>query len=244
MSIGPTAMVALLDSSLKGGAKDVAAVQAEGAFYAQHIETAGYQSAIRKRLPINEKTRELKVDTIAGPKVNEYIGEEGGAGHGTLAKALRLPLQNPPVVPWGDIHKDWVNVLKFADRKAGDDWRPAIQAAIDSGAKTVYFPPGRYEVFDSVHFRGKVDRLFGLDSRIVRGNGTPESTPAVIFDEPDAKRVVCIERLDIDGLRHKSPGTLVLKNSSPGRYENTAGCGKLFVDEQPYRSEETAAAGN
>jgi hypothetical protein len=246
MSMGPTSMLALLDSVLKGGGKDVAAVQAEGALYVQHLETAGYQFAIRKRLPMDEKTRVWKTDTIPGPKVNEYTGEEANAGHGpTLAKALKLPAQNAPDVAWGDIHKDWVNVEKFADRKAGDDWRPAIQAAIDSGARTVYFPPGRYEVADSVHLHGKVDRLFGLNSRIVRGDDLQTGTPTVIFDDPDAKRVVCIERLEIESLRHKSPGTLVLKNASLGHYENVAGCGKLFVDEQLYTSEVTAAsAGN
>jgi len=242
VSVGATSMVALLDSVLKGGGKDVPAIQAEGALYAQHVETAGYQSAIRRRLPLDAKTRQWTVDTIAGPKVDEYIGEETTTGHGTLAKALKLPVQNPPDVPWGDIHKDWVNIEKFADRKAGDDWRPAIQAAIDSGARTVYFPPGRYDVLDSVHVRGKLDRLFGLNSRIACGDGVGQDTPALIYDEPDAKHVVCIERLEIDGLRHKSPGTLVLKSTSPGRYENAAGCGKLFLDEQLYTSGVTAAS--
>jgi hypothetical protein len=243
MSVGATSMVALLDSVLKGGTKDVAAVQAEGALYVQHLETAGYQFAIRKRLPMDEKTRVWRTDTIPGPKVNEYTGEEAGSGHGTtLAKALKLPAQNAPDVAWGDIHKDWVSVEKYADRKAGDDWRPAIQAAIDSGARTVYFPPGRYEVADAVHLHGKVDRLFGLNSRIVGGSDLQTGTPTVIFDEPDAKRAVCIDRLEIESLRHKSPATLVLKNASPGHYENGAGCGKLFVDEQLYTSDVTAAS--
>jgi hypothetical protein len=243
VSVGATSMVALLDSVLKGGSKDMAAVQAEGALYVQHLETAGYQFAIRKRLPMDEKTRVWKVDTIPGPKITEYTGEDASAGHGTtLAKALKLPAQNAPDVAWGDIHKDWVSVEKYADRKAGEDWRPAIQAAIDSGARTIYFPPGRYEVSDSVHLHGKVDRLFGLNSRIVHGDDLPTGTPTVIFDEPDAKRVVSIERLEIESLRHKSPATLVFKNASPGHYENVAGCGKLFVDEQLYNGEVTAAS--
>ena len=42
--------------------------------------------------------------------------------------------------------------------------------------------------------------------------------PAVIFDEPNAQRTVCIERLDIDFLRDESPATLVLKSSATSRY--------------------------
>ena len=243
MSVGASSMVAVLNSALKAGAKDVPAIQAEGALYALHVDTAGYKSAIRKKLPVDPKTREWKLDTVAGPKVQEYTGEEAGSGHGTLAKALKLPVQNAPDVPWGDIHKDWVNVERFADRKAGDDWKPAIQAAIDSGARTVYFPPGRYEVLDSVHLRGKLERLFGLNSSIARGNGLAADAPVLVFDEPDAKRVVSIERMDVEGLRHKSPGTLVLKSSSPGHYESVAGCGKMFVDENLFAGDGAAPSG-
>ena len=40
------------------------------------------------------------------------------------------PTEGMPDVPWGDIHKDWVNVQKFASKKAGEDWAPAIQAEV------------------------------------------------------------------------------------------------------------------
>ena len=119
----------------------------------------------------------------------------------------------------------------FEDQKAENDWAPAIQAAIDSGAKTVYFPNGRYEVASPVHLRGKIERLFGLHSKIVRAKDAPDDQPALIFDEPDRKRTVSIERLEIDGLRHESPATLVLKSSGTGRFTNAESCGKLFMED-------------
>ncbi len=131
------------------------------------VEAAGYKSAIHHRV-LNDKTREWKEESVPGPKVAEYTVGQVVTGHGALTAALKLPVQNPPEVPWGDIHKDWVSVQKFLDKKAGDDWAPAIQAAIDSGARTVYFPPARYEVLSPVHVHGKVDRLFGLHSQIAR----------------------------------------------------------------------------
>jgi len=195
------------------------------------VETAGYKPAIRKRELVEEKTMEWKETMIAGPKIDEFIGDQVVARRGAPAVPLNLPIENTPEVPWGDIHKDWVNVLKYADKKSGDDWAPAIQAAIDSGAKTVYFPPDIYEVHGSVHVRGKIERLYGLHSRIARSGGPVSEEPVIIFDEPGAKRVVVIECLDMDGLRDVSPATLVLKSTCPGHYDNAEKCGKLFMED-------------
>ena len=152
-------------------------------------------------------------------------------GHGVSKGALKLPIEDTPEVPWGDIHKDWVNVHSFESAKSGEDWAPAIQAAIDSGARTVYFPYGRYEVATPVHLRGKVERLFGMHGKLARAKSDTGDQPIVIFDEPEAARVVSIERLKIDSLLHASPATLVLKSSTPARYVNTEACGKLFMED-------------
>ena len=173
---------------------------------------------------------EWKESTIAGPKIAEFVGDHVVAGYGAPTTALKLPIENTPDVPWGDIHKDWVSVLRFADKKADDDWTPAIQAAIDSGAKTIYFPPDTYELRGAVHLRGKIERLFGLHSHLARSGGLSSEESVVIFDEPGAKRVVVIEGLDIDGLRDVSPAALVLESTCPGHYDNAAGCGKLFME--------------
>jgi hypothetical protein len=53
----------------------------------------------------------------------------------------------------------------------------------------------------------------------------------VIFDEPDSKRAIAIERLEIEGLRHASPATLILNSTSVGSYEAAAGCGNLFLED-------------
>lgn len=231
ISLGAGSMVALLDSSLKGGTKDAVAIQSEGALSVLRVETAGYKSAIRKRELVDDKTKEWKETTIAGPKVEEYIGDHVVSGHGESTTALKLTVENTPDVPWGDIHKDWVSVLKFSDKKLDEDWAPAIQAAIDSEAKTVYFPPGIYTVNTAVHLRGQVDRLFGLHSRIVHSGNLTSDDAAVIFDQPGSKHVVVIEGLDIDGLRHDSAAALVLKSACPGHYDNGKECGKLFLED-------------
>ena len=231
LSTGAGSMVTLLDSALKGGTKEAVAIQSEGALCVLRVETAGYKSAIHKRELVDDKTMEWKDSTIAGPKVDEYIGDHLVSGHGEPTAALKLPVENTPEVPWGDIHKDWVNILKFADKKLDEDWAPAIQAAIDSEAKTVYFPPGVYAVNAPVHLRGNIERLIGLHSRIAHSDNLKSDDAVVIFDDPNAKRVVSIESLEIDGVRHDSPATLVLKSTGPGHYDNGKSCGKLFLED-------------
>ena len=224
-------MVTLLDSSLKGGAPEVRGNPKRRRPLRPARGNPGYQAAIRKRVLVDAKTKESKERLIAGPKIEEYVGDQIVIGHGQPTGALKLPIEETPEVPWGDIQKDWVNVKTFEERKAEDDWAPAIQAAIDSGAKTIYFPTGRYEVASPIHLRGKIERLFGLHSRSPGRRMLPADQPALIFDEPDGSAPSAIERLEIDGLRHESPATLVLKSSGTGRYTNARGCGKIFMED-------------
>ncbi len=231
LSEGSNSMITLLDSTLQGGAKGVAAIQSDGALYALRVTTPGYKEAIRKRVMVDAEARDWKNEIIAGPKIEEYIGDQVVIGHGTPQGALKLPIEETPEVPWGDIQKDWINVQDFAEQKVGEDWAPAIQAAIDAGRRTVYFPQGRYEVAGPVRIRGTVERLFGMHSKIVRPKDAPADQPVLIFEVADAPRVVSIERLGIEDLQHASPATLVLKSATPNRYRNTAGCGKLFMED-------------
>jgi len=230
LSEGGNSMITLLDSNLKG-VKGGAAIHSDGGLYALRVETPGYKEAIRKRVLVDAAARDWKSEIIPGPGIAEFIGDQIVTGHGTPKGALKLPIEDTPEVPWGDISKDWVNVQNFAEQKAGEDWAPAIQAAIDSGARTVYFPAARYEVASPVQVRGKIERLFGMHATIARPKDDTSGGPVLIFDEPDAKRIVSIERLDFDHLQHASPATLVLKSSTPGRYTNAAGCGKLFMED-------------
>ncbi len=231
ISEGANSMITLLDSTLTGGGVGEPAIRAGGALYALRVKTDGYKSAVEKRILTDPKAKTWTSETIPGPVLDEYIGDHVVTGHGSPKGALKLPIEDTPEVPWGDIRTDWVNVKSFEDKKAGDDWTPAIQAAIDSGAKTIYFPQGDYPVEGTLHLRGKTERLYGMHGGIGRPKGFTGEEPALVFDEPDAARTVVIERLAIAGLRHASPATLVLKSAGPGRYSNTPGCGKLFMED-------------
>lgn len=233
---GGNSMVTLLDSRLEGGSPETIAIQSEGALYARNIEVDGYGTSLKKRIyEWHGHKKKPKFTWKDGPvltgNIKEFIGDKVVSPHGNATGALNLPIEETPDVPWGDLEKDWVNVSAFESSKQGPDWGLAIQAAIDSGAKTIYFPwqQNGYEIHTPVRLHGKVERLFGMRTEL---SGKKDSTdPVLIFDDPDASKTVVIERLDIKSLRHESPATLVLKHSTPSQYSNKPDCGKLFMED-------------
>jgi hypothetical protein len=120
-----------------------------------------------------------------------------------------------------------------------------VQAAIESGARLIYFPRGqRMEFHTPIRLHGKVERLVGFGAelnwpaKVWKNEGRREQTdaastppPLLIFDEPDARRVVVLDRLGCVHIQHASPATLVLRSSSPDRYSTARGGGKLFAED-------------
>ena len=244
VSEGANSMVTLLDSTLTGGAKGGPAIKADGALYALRVKTAGYGNAVAKRILVSQKPQEWRDETVAGPDLAEYAGDQIVNGFGTAKGALKLPIEEtpePPAVPVGE----WISVAKFADKKSGEDWSPAAQAAIESGARVIYFPKNIHMEFHTpIRVHGKVERLVGFGSelnwpsKVWKNPGKREQMdaasappPLLIFDEPDAKRVVVLDRLGCVHIQHASPATLVLRSSSPGRYSTGAAGGKLFAED-------------
>jgi len=234
---GSNTMVTLLDSELTGGSPEAFAIQAEGGLYARNVQTGGYKAALEKtNVRIQRRGRDRQISrttySVDGPRLDEFVGDAPVCLRGEPRGSLKLPVEETPEVPWGDIHTDWVNVQKFAHLKEGDgDWTAAIQAAIDSGAKTVYFPRDRYQVRGTIHLRGDVERLFGMGKLALgRPKDFAADEPVMVYDDKRAEKIVAIERLSVDGFRHESPGTLVLRHGTLVPYTNAAGCGKLFLE--------------
>ena len=255
---GANTMVALVDSELTGGAAESAAVRASGALYVRNLKTSGYGTAIEKQvmsaggrgLPPSSV---LETKQITDSHIDEFVGDRITTLHGEATGSLLLPIEDPPEVPPGDIHRDWVNIRKFAETKSTNDWTSALQAAVDSGARTIFFPPGDYPFLGTVKVHGAVERLTSVGRAHLRRAKlqavpeapreativTPEdddippdraAPPVLVFDESDAARTLVIERLDVDGIVHDSPATLVVRHGAAVPYRNRAGCGKLFLE--------------
>ena len=225
-------MAAVLDSVFAGGDMDTAAIMNRGGLYARNLEIDGYGFAINEEWKERNEDETFQSRKIPGPKVAEHVSQDRMVTtFDSPRTALKPPIEDTPTIDRGDPKEDWVNVLKFASKRRGKDWAPAIQAAIDSGSRTVYFPQGAYEVADTVILRGDVTCLLGMKSSIRRMTGVRDDRPAMRFEQPDAERIVAIERLQVEGFVHASPATLVVRHGETAPYRNEAGCGKLFLED-------------
>jgi hypothetical protein len=88
------------------------------------------------------------------PHVTQFVSHPITNLFGLPVPMLDLPIRETPDVPWDPIEK-WAGVEKFKQKDAKDD-TAAIQAAIDSGATTVYFPHRNYKISATIFIRGNV----------------------------------------------------------------------------------------
>ena len=154
-------------------------------------------------------------------------------------KMTFLEVKETPQVPWGNPDKDWVNIVDFGADPAGKrDSTAALQAAIDSGARTVFLPGGaNFKLTGKVEIRGPVERITGLEGRFfTEGNGSwslvDNAHPKNLPDAP----VVIIERLSSRSggpgvkVHHRSKRTLVV-SSTIGVSVEGEGTGDIFIED-------------
>jgi outer membrane protein assembly factor BamB len=172
--------VVLVDAVLEGGAADAAAIEnlQDGGMFVRNALVSGYATAI-------SSTVGGKKSTVAPGKVEEWTSHGvRTCVPGSAGRSLGLPVEAPPGVAWGEPEKDWISVKAFKPRvvkirdgnkmKDVEEWSGAIQEAIDSGKRVVYFPNGEYNISRPIIVRGKVQRVFGSQS-LLRGVVAPDS---------------------------------------------------------------------
>ena len=245
VSKGANSMIVVLDSSFQQGSSSNTAMVIDGGLYARNIEVEGYKNSIRKKKvrflgwKVKVKEEVLGEKEIQG-NITEFVGDNIISPFGDQKGSLNLPIEETPSPAWGDIKTDWVNIksaqakeITIKDSKGKSktvlDWSDALQSLIDSGAKTIYFPQGTYWLSKPVHLRKNLVRIFGMRSEIKAVDDL--TGPSLIYDREEADKELTIERIDIAHIEHQSPGTLILHHSSPDKFTNKAGCGKLFLED-------------
>ncbi len=183
LSIGNrwSSFVTLIDAELLGGSPDQPAILVDGKpnekhLFARNVKVGGYG---------------LTVKSTADDKLNA-TGDLDEYSYGPITKAfpdcvprtLNLPVKDAPAVPWGDPTKDWTNVITHGAVGDGkNDDTAAVQKAIDSGAKVVYFPGGKQYRCTQLILRANVQRLIAceayLNAEILVQDG---KAPAVVIE--------------------------------------------------------------
>lgn len=217
--------VTLIDAELTGGAKDQPAILIEGKandthVFARNVKVGGYGLSVK--VAGDEKLN-------ATGDLDEYCrGPITLPFRDCVGRTLNLPVKDAPGVPWGDPVKDWANVITHGavgDGKADDT--VAVQKAIDSGAKVVYFPGGKRYDCKQLILRGDVQRLIAceayLNGEILVQDG---KAPAVVIErfmpmwgsKPDAMII-----------RQQSTRALVVRDINGWVYQEKAG--EVFIDD-------------
>ncbi len=238
-------LTAMIDSELigTGDAANVPAIINNRGLFARNVKTTGYKIAV-------ENTDGTK-QNAQGPDIKEFVSHEVlTLGKGSSTTSLNLPIQETPEIAWGDPSK-WVSITTYEpvpveitrpDGKVSQaqDWSPALQQAIDSGARTVYVPHrtrGTITLLSDVIVRGNVERIIGLESEF-RGIYGPLDTGHKLTIITRNDKPLVIERCDAmyTGIqfRHEGKGQLVLRHLSMNEYNSvtkTQGSGDLFIED-------------
>lgn len=143
-------LIALVGAILHGGSSRASAIQNQGTLYARDIASSGYASALAGQ----------------GSAITEYDSGPVVSAFGAKPTSLNLPVEETPFFEDSSL-SNWKSVTSYgADPTGRVDSSVAIQAAIDSGATTVYFPTGVYLVSRTILVGGKVRMLEGFNSSL------------------------------------------------------------------------------
>ncbi len=247
-----TSLITLLDADLRGSSHSVSAIENNSRLFARNVRSEGYRSAIIQDNKVVKKT-----------KVREFTSNAPFTLFKSSAStSLNLPIKEPPSFHDNNL-SNWANVEDFGAKgknpDGSDEWGDdtvAIQKAMDSGKSTIYIPPGRYFVSDTLHVRGNVRKIFAMGATFSPG-GTAFgdiNNPKPFFRIEDGTATdVTIEHVSVlnlvqqappqaglIGFEHASSRTLFLKdvtccslrpNDQKYVFRNKLGAGKLFIED-------------
>ena len=204
-------LIIAMEGEFQGGLADTSSINNQGYLYARDIRTEGYQSAI-----------ENQGEIIAQSSIKEYLSHPVYSLFKSTNQSLNLPIEETAYYHDNDI-SNWANVKDY----------PSIQAAMNSGKSTVYFPMGRYKLNEAIEVPATVKRIVGFESFI---NLNQKDLQAIITVAEDSREPLIIEGLLFDHTRieHLAGRTLAMKHTKFGgnnKLKSYSKSGKLFLED-------------
>jgi hypothetical protein len=177
---GGASLLCLIEADIegRGGASGLPAIENTGSLLARDLKVSGYALAVKNGSG-------TKTDAPAG-SVTEFCSHEVLELFSSPPRTMRLPVKETPE-PKEVPLDEWTGPHLFGgDPDDKEDDTEAVQKAVDSGKRVLYFPYGRnWLVNGTVLVRGKIERVTAFEGS-VKGNGTFKvvegDSPVVVFD--------------------------------------------------------------
>jgi len=204
----------LLDCTFTGGTAEHAAMShADGVLVARDVRTSGYRVAIQGP-GLGYRMYRDGAEMVSGPDIKRYIGGKTFGRNGISdPDFLDLDIEDSPLVPYEPDPERWASPDDFGavgDGKTDDT--DAVQAAVDSGASTIYFPKRIYRINGTVRIPEQVERLNFLYARLV---GRNRKSPMFTLSGKGGSPLV-LEDLRCRGLpwffEHATPRDVVMRH--------------------------------
>jgi hypothetical protein len=227
--VSSQALLNLLEADLTGGSPAHSAIEfvnPESRGYLRGITTSGYASAVRSRGTV-----------VAGASVGEWLSDPALKLNPTDKLSLNLPIEETPVYFDSNL-SNWASV----GPSNGTDDTQAIQAAMNSGKGTVYFPAGDYRYSNTITVPPGVKHILGMGN-VLRSTVDLGGKPLFRFTGGTSSDLTVVERFELNSrggylVEHASPRTVVMKaigNFDGDAYRNQPGAGKLFINDVAIR---------
>ncbi len=210
----------IIDAALRGGASSSQGIQNKSSLYLRNISSTGYGATL---LDTSSSVAVSKTGTIA-----EYVeGTPQSLASTASSSSLNLPVQETPTF----VDQTLSNWAAFTPTYYGDT--KSLQALLNSGASTIYFPFAAYFSYNetAVTVPDTVRRIVGFSS-IVNGStaGTNGGGIRLVVNSASTSPLV-VEQFGY-GIKidHRGARPVAIKN---GRYTYTSitGAGNLFLED-------------
>ncbi len=231
---GFSAFVTFIDAKLQGGDAAYAAIRQEfGQGFFRNIRISGYGSALEA----------VNVGKRFTGDIDEYCTHGPMTLFDTVKKtSLNLLVEDTPEIPWESEEK-WVCVNDFGALGDGvTDDTMAIRAALNSGASTIYFQPGKYVLDDVIEIPAKVQRINFMYCDLAVGDNLSKRADvgAFLVAEDDDSQLIMEDLFALEGfwgymslVKHTCKRTIIFSDvhvQAASIYFNTIGGGKVFLE--------------
>ena len=220
------ALLDIIEANLTGGSSANSAIEyvddaSRG--YLRGITSSGYGSALKHRGTV-----------VAGSSVTEWVSDAVLKLNPTTKLSLNLPIEETPTY-FDETLSNWASV---GNASGGSDM-VAIQAAMNSGKSTVYFPRGFYfRVTGSITVPASVKHIIGVGA-VIKSMNDMGGQAIFKFVGGTSSDQTILERFELTSdngyiVEHASARTIVMKDlgvNGGNAYKNEPGAGKLFIDD-------------